>query len=83
MLHVPYQQLRGGLPRGLEPGNRSARVVESGAGYHFGLHVVPLEHLRHGALSLSNRSEIRRELRCLPRRGHGLRRVAGARRQVE
>ena len=83
MLHVPRQQLRGGLPHRLEPGHRSARAVESSAGYHFGLHRLPLEHLRHGARGLPNRSEIRRELRCLPRRGYGLRRVAGARRQVE
>ena len=57
MLHVPRQQLRSGLPHRQEPGHRSARAVESGAGHHFGLHGLPLEHLRHGARGLSNRSQ--------------------------
>ena len=58
-----------------------ARAAEPGAGHHLGLHGLPLQTVDLRARRIQHRSEVRRELRCLPRRRRRFRRRQGARRQ--
>lgn len=82
MLRVPCEWLGGGAAYRQESCSRSTGPSQSGAGHHVGLHGLSSEPVGFRPRCVQYRSQIRRELRCMPRHGCPIQRNPGACRNV-